>query len=101
MAESIQNRIRERGGITRITTKWSQTNKETRIIADSPFVKQHCLFKDESLYDKEYRTAMAQLCGWTMTGRNKHDDVPDAFSMLSDYIQNFEAGRVTVMQRIF
>ena len=101
VAESIQNRIRERGGITRITTKWSQTNKETRIIADSPFVKQHCLFKDESLYDKEYRTAMAQLCGWTMTGRNKHDDVPDAFSMLSDYIQNFEAGRVTVMQRIF
>ena len=101
VAESIQNKVRERGGITRITTKWNQTNKETRIIADSPFVKQHCLFKDESLYDKEYRTAMAQLCGWTMTGRNKHDDVPDAFSMLSDYIQNFEAGRVTVMQRIF
>ena len=101
VAESIQNKVRERGGITRITTKWNQTNKETRIIADSPFVKQHCLFKDESLYDKEYRTAMARLCGWTMTGRNKHDDVPDAFSMLSDYIQNFEAGRVTVMQRIF
>lgn len=101
VAESIQNRIRERGGITRITTKWSQTNKETRIIADSPFVKQHCLFKDESLYDKEYRTAMAQLCGWTMTGRNKHDDTPDAFSMLADYIQGYESGRVTVMQRIF
>ena len=101
VAESIQNRVRERGGITRITTKWSQTNKETRIIADSPFVKQHCLFKDESLYDKEYRTAMAQLCGWTMTGRNKHDDTPDAFSMLADFIQGYESGRVTVMQRIF
>ena len=101
VAESVQNRIRERGGITRITTKWSQTNKETRIIADSPFIKQHCLFKDESLYDKEYRTAMAQLCGWTMSGKNKHDDVPDAFSMLSDFIQNYESGRVTVMQRIF
>ena len=68
---------------------------------DSPFIKEHCLFKDESLYDKEYRTAMAQLCGWTMSGKNKHDDVPDAFSMLSDYIQNYESGRVTVMQRIF
>ena len=101
VAESIQNRIRERGGITRITTKWNQTNKETRIIADSPFIKERCLFKDESLYDKEYRTAMAQLCGWTMSGKNKHDDVPDAFSMLSDYIQNYESGRVTVMQRIF
>lgn len=100
-AETIQNKVRQRGGITRITTKWNQTNKETRIIAESPFVKQHCLFKDESLYDREYRTAMAQLCGWTMTGKNKHDDVPDAFSMLSDYIQNFESGRVTVMQRFF
>lgn len=101
VAESIQQRVRERGGITRITTKWSQANKETRIIADSPFIKQHCLFKDESLYDKEYRTAMAMLCGWTMSGKNKHDDVPDAFSMLSDFIQNYEAGRVTLMQRIF
>ena len=101
VAESIQNRIRQRGGATRITTKWNQTNKETRIIAESPFVKEHCLFKDESLYDKEYRTAMAMLCGWTMSGKNKHDDVPDAFSMLSDYIQNYESGRVTVMQRIF
>ena len=101
VAESIQSRIHERGGITRITTKWTQSNKESRIIAESPFIKQHCLFKDESTYDKEYRTAMAMLCGWTMSGKNKHDDVPDAFSMLSDYIQNFEAGRVTIMQRIF
>lgn len=101
VAESIQNRIKQRGGFTRITTKWSQSNKEARIIAESPFVKAHCLFKDESMYDKEYRTAMAQLCGWTMSGRNKHDDVPDAFSMLSDYIQTAESGRVTLMQRIF
>ena len=101
IAETIQNRVKERGGFTRITTKWSQSNKEARIIAESPFVKAHCLFKDESMYDKEYRTAMAQLCGWTMSGRNKHDDVPDAFSMLSDYIQTAESGRVTLMQRIF
>lgn len=101
VAESIQKRIRERGGFTRITTKWSQSNKEARIIAESPYIKQHCLFKDESMYTKEYRTAMSMLCGWTMSGRNKHDDVPDAFSMLSDYIQNVESGRVTLMQRIF
>lgn len=101
VAESIQNRVRERGGITRITTKWTQSNKEARIIAESPFIKAHCLFKDESLYDKEYRTAMAQMCGWTMSGKNKHDDVPDAFAMLSDYIQNWESGRVTLMQRFF
>lgn len=101
IAETIQNRVKERGGFTRITTKWSQSNKEARIIAESPFVKAHCLFKDESMYDREYRTAMAQLCGWTMAGKNKNDDVCDAFSMLSDYIQTSESGRVTLMQRIF
>ena len=101
IAEMIQNRIRERGGFTRITTKWTQSNKEARIIAESSFVKDHFLFKDESLYDKEYRTAMSMLCGWTMSGKNRHDDCPDAMSMLSDYIQNVESGRVTLMQRIF
>lgn len=30
------------------------------------------------------------LCGYTMAGKNKHDDVPDAFAMLSEYAQSFE-----------
>ncbi len=101
VAESIQKRVREKGGITNITTKWSQSNKETRIITDSPFVKLRCLFKDESLYDKEYRAAMNMLCGYTMGGKNKHDDVPDAFSMLADFIQSYESGRVEVLRRPF
>jgi predicted phage terminase large subunit-like protein len=101
VAESIQKRVREKGGITNITTKWSQSNKETRIITDSPFIKLHCLFLDESKYDKEYRTAMNFLTGYTMGGKNKHDDVPDAFSMLADFIQSYENGRVEVMRRPF
>lgn len=101
VAESIQKRVRERGGITRITTKWTQTNKETRIIASAPYVKEHFVFRAESEYDKEYRTAMAQMCGWTMAGKNKHDDVCDAMSMLVDYVQTEESGQVTLMQRIF
>ena len=101
VAESIQKRVREKGGITNITTKWSQSNKETRIITDSPFIKLHCLFLDESKYDKEYRTAMSFLTGYTMGGKNKHDDVPDAFSMLADFVQSYENGRVEVMRRPF
>lgn len=101
VAETIQNRVRERGGITRITTKWTETNKEARIIASASFLMEHFLFKDESLYDREYRTALAMLCGWTMSGKNKHDDVPDAFSMLTGYITNYESGRVSLMQRLF
>lgn len=101
IAESVQEKVRQRGGVTRITTKWTQSNKESRIIAQSPIVKQYCLFKAESEYSKEYRTAITMLCGWTMAGKNKHDDVPDAFSMLAEFIMNQESGRATLMQRFF
>lgn len=101
IAEKIQREVKERGGITRITTKYSTTNKATRIIVDSPFVKEHFLFKDNIVIknDKEYKRALGMLCGYTMAGKNAHDDVPDAFSMLSDFIQSFETQTVKVIQR--
>ena len=101
IAEKVQKEVKSRGGITRITTKYSTTNKATRIIVDSPFVKEHFLFKDNSIIknNKEYKRAIGMLCSYTMAGRNAHDDVPDAFSMLSDFIQSFETQTVRVIQR--
>lgn len=101
IAEKVQKEVKSRGGITRITTKYSTTNKATRIIVDSPFVKEHFLFKDNSVIknNKEYKRAIGMLCSYTMAGRNAHDDVPDAFSMLSDFIQSFETQTVRVIQR--
>lgn len=101
IAEKVQKEVKSRGGITRITTKYSTTNKATRIIVDSPFAKEHFLFKDNSVIknNKEYKRALGMLCSYTMAGRNAHDDVPDAFSMLSDFIQSFETQTVRVIQR--
>nr|DAH82964.1 MAG TPA: Terminase [Caudoviricetes sp.] len=101
IAEKVQKEVKSRGGITRITTKYSTANKATRIIVDSPFVKEHFLFKDNSIIknNKEYKRALGMLCSYTMAGRNAHDDVPDAFSMLSDFIQSFETQTVKVIQR--
>ena len=101
IAEKVQKEVKSRGGITRITTKYSTANKATRIIVDSPFVKEHFLFKDNSVIknNKEYKRALGMLCSYTMAGRNAHDDVPDAFSMLSDFIQSFESQTVRVIQR--
>lgn len=103
VAESVQKGVKAKGGITRITTKYSTTNKDTRIIVDSPFVKEHFLFKDESLYktDKEYRKAMNFLCSYTMAGKNKFDDVPDAFSMLANFIENLTGNVAQVIKRPF
>lgn len=101
IAEKVQKEVKSRGGITRITTKYSTANKATRIIVDSPFVKEHFLFKDNSIIknNKEYKRAIGMLCSYTMAGKNAHDDVPDAFSMLSDFIQSFETQTVRVIQR--
>lgn len=103
VAQSVQNEIKNRGGITKITTKYTTQNKVTKIIVQSPFVKEHFLFKDDSIIknDKEYKRFMNFLCSYTMAGKNAHDDVPDAVSMLSEYVQSFARTRVEVFERLW
>lgn len=102
-AQNVQKRVKELGGMTSITTKWTQSNKETRIIANSGMIKSHVLFKDESLYplDREYRDAMNQLCSYSMMGKNKHDDFPDVLSLFVDWQLSDRANIATIMKRPF
>lgn len=101
VAQSVQAEVKARGGITKITTKYTTQNKETKIIMASPFVKEHFLFKDSSVIkeDKEYRRFMNFMCSYTMAGKNKWDDVADACAMLSDFVQSFSRSQVEVIQR--
>jgi predicted phage terminase large subunit-like protein len=89
--------------MTSIQTKWTQSNKETRIQTNSALVKEHVLFKDESLYaqDREYREAMAQLTGYSMMGKNKHDDFPDCIAMFVDWQMSDRANIATIVRRPF
>lgn len=100
-AENVRKRVKEIGGPTSISTKWTQSNKETRIQCNSSWVKTHCLFRSESCRTKEYRTAIDQLCSYTMQGKNKHDDVPDVLSMFAEYIINSLGAKATIMSRPF
>ena len=101
VAEKVQNEIRAKNGRTKIVTKYTTANKTTKIIVNSPWVKEHCLFRDKSVIngDKEYLLFLRQLCGYTMAGKNKHDDVPDAMAQLALYCQSFAAGRAEVFAR--
>ena len=100
-AADVQKRLRELGGITTITTKWTQTNKEARIQTNSGWVKTHVLFRDNTVQNKEYRLAMNQLIGYTMAGKNKHDDVADVLAMFVDMIASSDLNTVKVMKRPF
>ena len=103
VAQKVQEEVKAKGGRTKITTKYTTANKETKIIVNSPFVKEHCLFKDNTVIgnDKEYKKALNFLCSYTMAGKNKNDDIPDAFAQLSEFIQSLEGNHVTVFKRPF
>ena len=103
VAEKVQKEVKERGGIAKITTKYTTSNKETRIIVNSPFIKDHVLFKDNSVIkkDKEYRKMLNFLCSYTMAGKNRNDDVPDAWSLFAEYVQQLEGTKVEVFRRPF
>lgn len=102
VAQKVQEQVKAKGGRTKITTKYTTANKETKIIVNSPWVKEHCLFKDNSVItDKEYKKALNYLCTYTMAGKNKNDDIPDAFAQLSEFAQSLEGNRVTVFKRPF
>lgn len=103
IAKDIQEAIKKNGGITKITTKFTTSNKETKIILNSAWIKEHCLFKDKSMYKKkdDYGRMMDMLCSYTVAGKNKHDDVPDGMAMLSEYAQSFTRNKVEIFSRFF
>ena len=101
VAKDIQETVKTKGGITKITTKFTTSNKETKIILNSAWVKEHCLFKDNSMYRKkdDYGRMMDMLCSYTVAGKNRHDDVPDGMAMLAEYAQSFSRNRVEIFER--
>ena len=105
MAQVVQQRTDEAGGRTNITTKWTQANKETKIQANAGWVKKHCVFRDNTRIKgsewAEYRLMMKQLCGYTLAGKNRHDDVPDAFAQLALYVDSNLAAKVKINKRWF
>ena len=100
-AQNIEKRVKELGGMTSISTKWTQTNKETRIQTNSAMVKEHVLFKDETKQDREYKEAMRQLTTYSMMGKNKHDDVPDCLAMFVDWQMSDRSNIVQILKRPF
>lgn len=90
VAYEVEQRVSKMGGRCNITTKPTETNKETRIIVNADWVKKNVLFKDESLYTKksDYGVMMKWLLSYSVKGRNVHDDVPDGWANFALFVQN-------------
>lgn len=82
VAHEINKMVERKGGRCNITTKATETNKETRIIVNSDWVKKHCLFREKEAYapKSDYGVFMSFLLSYTTAGKNKHDDVCDCMA---------------------
>lgn len=103
VAEKVQLAVKNRGGNTHITTRHTTENKETKIIVNSQWVKEHCLFRADGTFkpSEDYGRMMRMLTTYTMTGKNPHDDVPDGMAMFALYAQSFTASKPVILRRPF
>ena len=101
VAEEIQRGVKAKNGNTHITTKYTTANKITKIITESKWILDHCLFKDKSKYQRgeDYGKFMNMLVTFTQVGRNKHDDVPDAMAQLAQFARSFTDYEVKIIDR--
>lgn len=101
VAMEVNKRVEEKGWICNITDTPTESNKEARIFQCSNWILKHVIFKDKSLYTakEQYGIMMNQLLGYSVSGKNKNDDVPDVFSNFALRMNSKERVRKTVIMQ--
>lgn len=103
VAEDVDRMLRDMGHLCAVRKKYTGSNKETRILASSPWVLDSCVFRDPSLYaaGSGYARAMSQMCSFVLDGKNAHDDAPDAMAMLADLLTTGRRAKAVAVARPF
>ena len=100
-ANEVERLVKAKGGRCPITKKYTTQNKETKIIVNSSWVKEHVIFKDITEYEpkSDYGVMMSFLCSYTQLGKNKHDDAPDTLAMFAQFVDALLGGEGQVVKR--
>lgn len=100
-ANEVERLVEAKGGRCHITKKYTTQNKETKIIVNSSWVKEHVIFKDITEYEpkSDYGVMMSFLCSYTQLGKNKHDDAPDTLAMFAQFVDALLGGEGQVVKR--
>ena len=105
VALEVSKRVKDAGGYCNITQEFTTQNKETKIIVYAPWVKEHVLFRDVSMYapNDDYGKMMKFLLSYSPVGKSskQHDDVPDVFSSLAKWKSRAETPPTIVGRRPF
>lgn len=99
----VDKRVKEANHYCNIINEPTTANKETKIYVFAPWVKQHVIFRDESLYTakEDYGVFMEQLLTYSTSGKNEHDDVVDCVAMLAKWRSKPEDDDAIVGKRWF
>lgn len=103
VADDVRDMLAEMGALCSVQKKYTMSNKETRILAASPWVASNLVFPDPSLYGpgSDWERFMGQLTGYVLDGKNPHDDAPDSLSMLADMLSRQTRAKAAAMARPF
>lgn len=103
IADKVYEIVTEKGGRTHINKKFTSANKLTKILQCSSSIKENFLFLDRTkmIGKTDYQKAMKFLTRFTVDGKNKNDDVPDALSMLVEYIESLIGAQIEVVKPFF
>lgn len=101
VALEVSKLVEQKGGHCNITTKYTESNKETKIIVNADWVKKHVLFKARTEYQpkSDYGKMMGFLLSYSVRGKNPHDDVPDGLASFALFVQNLIGATVTTYSR--
>lgn len=100
----VDNILREQGIRILLTAERAKGElpKRTRIQTYVDDIKHNFIFLDEGSRSKEYRDFMRELCIYTATGKNKHDDAPDSLAQLASMLfVKTEERTFSVARRLF
>ena len=70
------------------TIKWDPTtsNKHTRILMKSGYIKENFYFREDIEPGSEYDKYLIELVTYNRVGKVKHDDAPDGTTMLAEML---------------
>lgn len=99
--DEVGAELQKQGYETNLTSKYAQqmilnngghaqksaVRKEQRIWDNAENIRRF-YFRDTGYQNAEYRKFMNNVYSFTMTGKNKHDDAPDALASLSVFLKN-------------
>ena len=85
--DDIHRMLREHNYSINLSHKKSppSMSKISRIEQHAPNIRRF-YFRSKECRDKEYQKFMDEVCAFSFTSKNLHDDAPDSLAMLVDYL---------------